>query len=77
MKIILVSLILILMLSGTIFASTLFGTSHASIPKRPTEVDPDTLANVGVRCGSSLSHCVNTTGPSATTNTGIAVAQQT
>jgi hypothetical protein len=48
------------MLSGTVLSSTLFGTSHASIPKRPPEVDPNTLVNTGVRCYSGGIGCVNT-----------------
>ncbi len=69
-------MILILMLSGSVLSSTLFGTSHASIPKRSPEVDPNTLANVGVRCYSGGVGCVNTTVPNAVPRIGIAMAQQ-
>ncbi len=71
------SMILIIMLSGSVLSTTLFGNSDASIPKRPPEVDPNTLANVGVRGYSGGIACVNTTVPSAVPSTSIAVAQQT
>jgi hypothetical protein len=86
-KIIVISMFLILMLSGTVLSSALVGTSHAqptttTFPKdnRP---DPNQLVNQGVRCGPPKDNpnanaiCQNTTVPFAIPSTGVALAQQT
>jgi hypothetical protein len=88
MKVIIISLFLTLLLSGTVLSSALVGTSHAqpttttTFPKdnRP---DPNELVNQGVRCGPPKDNpnanaiCLNTTVPFAIPSTGLALAQQT
>lgn len=81
-KITLISMILFALLCGSILSSTLVGTSYAyqrdpSLPKRPPEIDPNTLVNQGVQCHTATGlGCVNTTVPNAVPRTGMAMAQQ-